>query len=168
MKKFLLFAATALFLISCGGEAEEATDETTDDTDSMEVAEEIVVPPTPTELALGNWVSDPDARALAWEEEQDVVLTDDEKAQMAEMFSGMFLDLNENQTYEMGGMIREEMNGTGLWEMDDAGTSLTLTPDEGDVMDCVLGLQSEDLLQFQYVKTDGGSTQTTNFEYKRK
>jgi hypothetical protein len=165
MKKILVFGASCLILISCGAEAEESIDKTNDKTDST-VVEEILeeVPPSPTEMATGSWETDLDYIQEQEEEERGEAMPEEEKKMMEAMIGSLILDLNENGTYELRGSLRDEMNGTGIWTINAAGDSITLSLDGADPLPCSISFQSEEQFRFENITETSRSKSTTGFK----
>lgn len=175
IKLLVLSGAVSFFMISCGGvEVTDLNVPISADTEEETIAEPIEEAPidevvaSASDLAAGEWVSDVDARAAAWEAEKNVTLSDEDKANMAEMFKNIGLSLNADGTYELRGMmLMPKLNGPGTWSLNEAGDVLTATKEGEDPMDFTVVLLSETQLQLRQEKTEGSHTSAINLELKR-
>lgn len=169
MKKLLLLSFFSIALVACGGEEESTEGSESEDTDTT--AQEVVPEepePTPSELAYGRWLPDADARSEALVADGKPEMTDEDKAGFNEMFKNTFLDLNDNGTFEMNNP-REEYNGTGLWEIPEDGSTLTLTYDgDKEPMSYNIALQNDAQLHLRYENSEDGHTSRVNWEFKKK
>jgi hypothetical protein len=170
IKLLVLSGAIAFFMISCGSvEVSDLNIPTSADTEEETIDEPIEAPIEETvasaaDLASGEWVSDVEATAASWEVEKNVTISDDDKANMAEMFKNIALSLNADGSFELKGMIIPKINGTGTWTMNETGDVLTATKDGEDPLDFDVTLLTESKLQLKQVKLDGGHTSIINLE----
>ena len=147
MKKLLFIILSVSFLAACSdGEESQDLGETVQE-DTTVIDTPMVVPPTPTEMAVGRWLPDFDERSKSLEEKGLAALTDIEISLLSETHKNTFLDLNENGTFEFN-HPDESLKGMGIWSISEDAAQMTHAYDgaNGDLL-YNINLQTDSILR---------------------